>query len=183
MILDEDEPAAPAAPAADEGGGAAAAADTDAGMDVDGAGAADAEELPTDAIHAASLLAFPALVPAYHNRLTAEQKESILAGAEKCPQDSRLQFLGELREYLLVCPSSAEFREENNQLPDQELLMMLNAVIVRKNAENEIGDDDDDFDDFELPDMNWLDEDMDPKMTMSLAAAVWALVASVEVSA
>ena len=106
-----------------------------------------------------------------------------MAGAEKCPQDSRLQFLGELREYLLVCPSSAEFREENNQLPDQELLMMLNAVIVRKNAENEIGDDDDDFDDFELPDMNWLDEDMDPKMTMSLAAAVWALVASVEVSA
>ena len=163
--------------------GAAAAAAAALGMDVDGeegAGAADAEEIPADAIHEASLLAFPALVPAYHNRLTTAQKELILAGAEKCPPHSRLQFLGELREYLLVCSSSAEFREKNRQVPDYQLLMMLNAVIVKKNDENGIDDDDDE--DFELPDMEWLEE-MDPEITLSLAAAVWALVASVEVSA
>jgi len=183
MDLEEDESLAQLA----DGGGAAAAA---AGMDVDGgplAGPGEPEEVPDDPIYTAVLVAFPALVPAYHNRLTLEQKEYIQMHAAKCPKDSRLHFLAELREFLLVCPSSAEYREGNAQTPDRDLKSFLDTVIDTKNEENGIEDDsDDDAEEGDLPDMQWLSEDDVPgqqSITMSLAPAVWALVAAVDLFA
>lgn len=158
-----------------EDGDAGGAMDLEADPGVAGDGG-NAVALAHDVVVATARLAFPALIDAYHQRLTPAEKLAVRSGASKCPEESRLMFLAELREYLLTCSSSADYREQFPTVPDGDLLAYLNAMLDAKNDENGI---DDALRVDELPDMEWLDE-WDPAATMSKAAGIWAIVASFE---
>jgi hypothetical protein len=134
------------------------------------------EDAPDEAPADFKIPTFPALTSDYLKPLNEDQQEIISTRSLRMPRDSKMVLLAELLEYLLVGPSSADYREKNREFPGTPgcFIPLLNLLIEDKQAA-------DDMEDCGLADVGWLnegvlDDDQDPP-TIAQAAAVWWCIA------
>jgi hypothetical protein len=140
-------------------------------------------QLALDSFHTAAMDPFPALPTKLptgavaREPLTPPQVKAIRTALTQTAPDNRLWVLAELREFVLLRLSSADYRDANPEhLTADYMLQYLVEHTDAKGTDDDVGADAPGIDEMEwlTEQVNWPDDDA-PKMTQ--ATAIWEVVA------